>query len=430
MKVYPLIYSRTKFADYVSGFLVRPGDLDHTAAAKYVSDALNEIKHSAGLRHAVFSVGEYIVYGGTACITPALISRILKDKGMDRLDFENIDFHNDKAGRPIVFFIGFAIKRNSIENKNLIPDIDLYETYKIYLKYLQKQWLNNMTRTETLNADDFIDIEVIKGDLKFSPETIYKNGISIIKNYKEDQYQDIINYYFRQSVMRPDIDSSFLSCVLPDMINDSLKFKNISIYGVSAEEYLTRSANIKEESRALQSSESDKTPIIFSSVDEFMSGTSSNTSNTSAQQPKRPNTGAPMVYHSTAEYEQHQKDDDKKKSLPAGRIILIIAITLLVGILLVIATIHNLKKKPTPKAQSENQVQEARVVIPPDNMEQEPIQAFMESAQQAAVPPEQRENQFQGARVLNPTDNMEPELIRTFMESTQQAAVPLIPQDH
>ncbi|MCM1529135.1 MAG: hypothetical protein NC093_03980 [Alistipes sp.] len=350
MKVYPLIYSRTKLVDYVSGFLVRPSDLDYTVAAKYVSNALNEIKYSDGLRHAVFSVGDYIVYGGTACITPALISRILKEKSMNQLDFEYKDFQNDQAGRPIAFFIGFAVKRESIENANHMPNIDLYKTYKIYLKYLQKQWLSTMTKTEALNADDSINIEIIEGIPKFSPESIKKNGISIIKNYEEDLYQDIINYYFRQSVMYPNIDSSFLSCILPEMINDGLIFKNISLFGISAEEYLMCSENKKEKGETIQSSKTDETPKIFHSADEFKSGISSNTS---VQQRKRPNTDLPPVYHSVHQYEQEHGDDNRKKASPTSRKLLaIIAIALLVGMLLFVAhSISNPKKKLNPRVQ-------------------------------------------------------------------------------
>ena len=92
MKVLPLIYSRTKFCDYVSGFLVRPSDLNYSVATKYVSVALNEIKYSDGLRHTVFAVGDYIIYGGTACITSALVSRILKDKGITDLDYNHTEY--------------------------------------------------------------------------------------------------------------------------------------------------------------------------------------------------------------------------------------------------------------------------------------------------------------------------------------------------
>ena len=57
MKVYPLIYSRTKFVDYISSFLVRPADIDYTKAVSYVNTAIEDIKYTSGVRHAVFSVG-------------------------------------------------------------------------------------------------------------------------------------------------------------------------------------------------------------------------------------------------------------------------------------------------------------------------------------------------------------------------------------
>ncbi len=381
MKVYPLIYSRTKFVDYVSGFLVRPKDLDYKCATKYVSDALNEIKYSGGLRHAVFSVGEYIVYGGTACMTPVLINRILKEKRMNQLDFEFKEFQSDKADRPIVFFIGFAIKRTSIENANHIPDIDLYKTYKIYLKYLKKQWFNVTTKTEELNPNDGIDIEIIKGVPEFSPEIIEKNGISLIKNYDENLYQDIINYYFRQSVMYPNTDISFLSHVLPEMINDSLMFNNISIYGITVEEYLRQSDNKKTESRTIQSSESEETNKVIHSIDESNGGIASNTS---TKKTKRPNNMESPFYNNTEQLQQDKGDDSRKKSPPISRkIILTIAIVLLMGMILLIAhQINNTKKKSIAKEQNEEQAQEVQVSNPTDNVEQEIIQSVVENSQQ------------------------------------------------
>ena len=377
MKVYPLIYSRTKFCDYVSGFLVRPSDLDYYSATKYVSVALNEIKYSNSLRHAVFAVGDYIIYGGTACITSALVSRILKDRGLNDLDFTYKDYGSDHGRRPNIFFIGFAVKRSSIENSNLIPNVDLYETYKIYLKYLEKQWLNATIETQALKCDEAIEIDVTEYSAKFIPETIDCKGLSILKNYDEYSYQDIINYYYHEMVTNPDTDNSFLSSVLPEMVTSNFIFKNTSLYGITADEYTKSFTNleIKSTSSSVNLNDSDDdTPKVYISSSEY-TGVASQP-NTTSRHPQKSN-NAPTVYHSTAEYRQDQGDRERKKSLPtSGRVILAIAIALLVGIILFVAQMITAKKKHQPHQQIKSSIQGLQSKIPITNLEAEAMQGI------------------------------------------------------
>lgn len=376
MKVYPLIYSRTKLCDYVSGFLVRPNDLDYTAASKYVSVALNEIKYSDGLRHAVFSVGEYIIYGGTACITSELISRFLKDKKIDQLDFKFKEFQFDQAGRPITFFVGFAVKRENVRNLNQIPNIDLYKTYLIYLKYLEKQWYSITTQTEELNADDGIELQTVEYLSKYDPKTIKKNGISILKNYDENLYQDIINYYFRQLVINPAVDNSFLSCVLPEMITDSLIFKNISIFGITVEEYLRRSDHDKAGNIVSQLLNHDESPRIFQSAEEFIGETSRNTK----VREYKNNTDRPRIYHNVNEYVRDRGNYAGKKIIPTSKMILvIIAIVLLVVIILVVADQTNAKNKSLSQLQSMDKDQRMPQTKSMSNVELEDFRTIIEN---------------------------------------------------
>lgn len=371
MKVYALIYSRTKLSDYVSDFLVRPSDLDYIAATRYVSVALNEVKYSNGLRHAVFAVGDYIIYGGTACVTSALISRVLKDKGIEDLDFNYKEYGSDQAGRPITFFIGFAIKRSSIENSSLIPDIDLYGTYKIYLKYLEKQWLNTITKTEMLSGDEAIELNVTEYSAKYVPETVNNQGVVLLKNYDENTYQDVINYYYHELVTKPTTDSSFISSVLPEMLTDSFIFKNSSLYGISVEDYI--SSLQKEETKQTDASSiNNSEPKVYSSSTEYAAGVSR------TNPPPRPpmnNNGIPTVYHSAAQYRQDQGDCEGKKAFPtSGKVILAIAIALLVGIILLVA--HHISTKKKPQAQPQNKViaQEQQDENPMTNLQVEAMQ--------------------------------------------------------
>lgn len=371
MKVYPLIYSRTKLCDYVSGFLVRPSDLDYTVATRYVSVALNEVKYSNGLRHAVFAVGDYIIYSGTACITSALISRILKDRGIADLDYSYKEYGSDKAGRPITFFIGFAVKKSSIINSSLIPDVDLYETYKIYLKYLEKQWLNSTTKTQTLNGDEAIELNVTEYSAKYIPDTVNNHGIVLLKNYDENTYQDVINYYYHELVTNPTNDSSFISSVLPEMLTDDFIFKNTSLYGISVENYI--SSLQKEELKPTgASSISDSAPKVYSSSSEYSAGVPR------TNPPPRPlinNNGTPTVYHSVAQYIQDQEERVGKKSFPtSGKVILAITIALLVGIILLVTHRISAKKKNQSQPQSKVSVQEQQDENPMTNLQAEAMQ--------------------------------------------------------
>lgn len=376
MKVYPLIYSRTKLCDYVSGFLVRPIDLDYSVATRYVSVALNEIKHSNELRHAVFAVGDYIIYGGTACITSALINRILKDRGISDLDYNYKDFGSDQAGRPIIFFIGFAVKRTYIESSCLIPDVDLYETYKIYLKYLEKQWLNSTTKTQVLNGDDAIELNAAEYSAKFIPDSFEKHGIAILRNYDEYSYQDIINYYYHELVTNPDKDNSFISNVLPEMLTDNFVFKNASLFGVSVDECVK--LPIESESKltgtSVNSVDRDNIPKVYSSSSEYAGGVSQ--PNLTHRQPVK-NNDAPTVYHSAAQYRQNQGEQKGKKSFPtSGKVILAIALALLVGIILLVAHRITARKKTKPQSQSRSNIQEQQDKNMVTNMEAEAIQVI------------------------------------------------------
>ena len=230
MKAYPLIYSRTKLVDYVSGFLVRPPDLKPESAAVYVSKALENIKSSGGIRHAVFPAGNYLIYGGVASAPATLIQRILEEKGnLSALDYQ--EFQKDKNGRPVFFFIGFAIKREDLSQVNM-PDIDLFDTYKIYLKYLKRQWDSVNTSTET---PEQIELDTVPYSSDFKPEELEWNGMRFVKNYRENEYKKYLQHYFAEMVRTPQKECSFLSQVLSDDVTESYPFTCVGFSDCSAE---------------------------------------------------------------------------------------------------------------------------------------------------------------------------------------------------
>lgn len=236
VKAYPLIYSRILNDDYPNGFLARPEDLDVSVATKYVIPAMENIQHVGGIRHTVFPVGEYLIYGGVACVAGKLVERILQNK---HIDFPYEEYQADKAGRPLIFFIGFALRKSELI-RNEIPDIDLYSTYRIYLSYLEKQWHNQNATTDFSK-----EIELNTHLCNFSePQHIRVGEKHILSNYREDDFQQTIDYYFAGMAWRQGGDFSFLSNVLSD---DAVRspFANISPYNCTPEEcsYIMRAVN-------------------------------------------------------------------------------------------------------------------------------------------------------------------------------------------
>ncbi len=349
MKVYPVIYSRTKFCDYVSGFLVRPYDFDSIAASKYVSVALNEVKHTDGIRHAVFSVGDYIIYGGTACITTSLIQYILKEKNVEKIDLDYQEYQSDNAERPLTFFIGFAIKKSET-NDVYLPSIDLYNTYKIFLNHLKKQWLNITTQTEVIQESDYIDITSTEYKSSFVPQLSKKYGLNIIENYSEEKYQDIINYYFHQIIKNPTSDYSFLSNVLPDMVSSTLLFKNISIYGINSGDFTYSNFKLPESNISKSKQDDDLSPKIFYSTSDYNSNSKSSIKNT-----KMDNTDGLTIYYNTDQYTQKHGHIDGKKTIPTSRKLLIaIIVALLVGGIIMTNALSHAETHTTSTHREEN----------------------------------------------------------------------------
>lgn len=231
MEAFPLIYSRILKDDYPHGFLVRPSGLDAEAALKYVIPAMENIQHTDGLRHTVFPAGDYLIYGGVACVADRLVERILQIRA---IDFPYAEYLSDKAGRPLIFFIGFAMRKDSLPRGNL-PDMDLYETYRIYLSYLKKQWREDKAKTD---FSEPLELNARRYDPGAAPQCLAAGGKRILRNFCEEDFQKTADYCFAGMAWSRG-DFSFLSHVLPE---DAAKspFAYISAYGCTPEECASR----------------------------------------------------------------------------------------------------------------------------------------------------------------------------------------------
>lgn len=283
MKAYPLIYSRILNDDYPHGFLARPKDLNTSAALKYVIPAMEHIQHAEGVRHSVFPAGDYLIYGGVASIAGKLVERILQSKA---IGFPYEEYQADKAGRPLIFFIGFAVRKYGLI-QNELPDIDLYGTYQIYLSHLAKQWYEKKATTE---FPDELELKIRSYTMKSAPQILEAAGKHILCDYREDYFQETVDYYFACMAWKRDGDFSFLSNVLPD---DAAKspFAYISPYNCTPEEcariIMGSSVSVSYVSSATRSRSKRYTNNVLNREIAGISDRSSGAGSTSSQESKK-----------------------------------------------------------------------------------------------------------------------------------------------
>lgn len=202
IKVYPVIYSRTKNVDYVPDFLARPADLDFREANKFVSFAMYGLdlekspdadsnkfvefardELNSGKRYAVFSAGNYCI-AGTACMTNELAQS--GDK----------EYTRDKFGRNIIAFIGIAVNKGRTTDIPLLSDEKYWE---IYLKYIKKQWDEPAAQSEKCSEPE-IELETITPN-SYKPATEVQLGKNIITEFDyNSKSQEIFNYYFAENL--------------------------------------------------------------------------------------------------------------------------------------------------------------------------------------------------------------------------------------
>ena len=225
MKAYPLIYSRTKNEDYVPDFLARPHDLDVAEALKYMHSAMEGLDTLNAIRYTAFSVGNYCICGGIACISKLLVQKVRNLA--PAVPMEGVEeYLTDCKGRSLACFIGFAIPRPEVRG-NTIPDIALEEYWQTYLTYLKHQWANADTRSEQLTEPE-IELREKTYSPLFQPKAEMIAGKNAIRHFEQDA-QKILDYYFDQHLNHRNADASFISDILYRLEWDRLHFKNAAV---------------------------------------------------------------------------------------------------------------------------------------------------------------------------------------------------------
>ncbi len=232
IKVYPVIYSRTKNVDYVPDFLARPADLDFREANKFVEFAKGEL--NSGKRYAVFSAGNYCI-AGTACMTKELAQSGDEEYTKDKFG----------GGRNIIAFIGIAVNKGRTTDIPLLSDEKYWE---IYLKYIKKQWDEPTTHSEKCSEPE-IELETITPN-SYKPATELLLGKNIITEFDyNSKSQEIFNYYFAEN-LKIGSSCSFVSREI-ESLNDLNKspFNCIVLNDYKIKTFKDKDDRIKEEER-------------------------------------------------------------------------------------------------------------------------------------------------------------------------------------
>lgn len=230
IKVYPVIYSRTKNVDYVPDFLARPADLDFREANKFVCFAMNGL--NSGKRYAVFSAGNYCI-AGTACMTNELAQS------------GDEEYTRDKFGKSNIIFIGIAVNKGRTTDIPLLSDEKYWE---IYLKYIKKQWDEPATQSEKCSEPE-IELETITPN-SYKPATELLLGKNIITEFDyNSKSQEIFNYYFAEN-LKIGSSCSFVSREIKSS-NDLNKspFNCIVLNDYKIKKFKDEDDRIKEEER-------------------------------------------------------------------------------------------------------------------------------------------------------------------------------------
>ena len=217
MKAYPLIYSRTKYADFVGDFLTRPNDFEWKASLKYINTAMQSLDITNDVRYSAFSIGDYCVCGAVSGLTKNILS---KAKMVSSFIPDCTEYLRDVKGRNIAAFIGIAIHKKDIKN-GMIPDVKLDRYWNIYLEYLKKQWDSPSTSSEKI-FDAPLEIPEKSYSGTFVPAIEKYGNKTAVMGFESNQ-QEVLDYFFNE-IMNNKSSTSFVSGIHARPEWDSMPF--------------------------------------------------------------------------------------------------------------------------------------------------------------------------------------------------------------
>lgn len=221
MKGYPLIYSRTKYHDFVPPFLVMPAAL--TDAAAYAENILFEVDQLKDIRRVVFSVNDHLIYGVSFLTYLYYDCLSEQDAKFAETHSSERDYCFDYTKRKTIFFTGVAIPKSELKT-GYVPDISMEDLWNIYIRFLKDQWELDESEVKCTKFDvPVLDIAEKKYSSDFTPNIEKTQNINVIKNYSGNE-QEMIDYFCNKITIGE--QCSFISDANSKTLCQKLKFSH------------------------------------------------------------------------------------------------------------------------------------------------------------------------------------------------------------
>lgn len=143
MKAYPVIYSRTKYVDFLPDFIVKPADLEFNDVKKYINNVIDDLDTVHSIRYFAFPTERYAIFG-IACFSKRLAE--LVSSQVDTASYN--DYISDDKGRRVSCVIGYAVP---LTEKTDVPTVSLEDYWNSYITLIKDQWLLE-SRTHTITS--------------------------------------------------------------------------------------------------------------------------------------------------------------------------------------------------------------------------------------------------------------------------------------
>lgn len=237
MNAYPVIYSRTKYVDFLPDFIVKPADLEFNSVKNYINNVISDLDTVSDVRYFAFPAERYAIFG-IACF-----SKLLAELVSDQVDTTAYsDYISDDKGRRMSCVIGYAVPMAEIAD---VPIVSLTDYWNSYITLIKDQWfLESHTHTTIIS----IPMPLTKSDFSnnmpgFSP----LSGKYVIKS-KDADAKSVVSIFVRDILNGK--RSSYISDVNTPELFSKLAFTHATI-----------SEDLERRIKATQNNSSSKTEV-------------------------------------------------------------------------------------------------------------------------------------------------------------------------